>query len=1092
MGRARTARYATHCSRTATIVARLVNACWYCFKLVVGVALVGAAAIGVYMYVRMDDEIRRHIEAMLAEKYPYLHVSVGGARVVEGRGIAVYDVSLADPAAIGRRGQLLLIDELMLVCDVELTALVKGAPDVRRVEVKHPQAFLERGPAGKWNLAALLPSAPCGGACPQIVVRDGVLSVGDPAAGAPPLALREIQLTIGAAGAAARAGDWPSLHIDGTLGGPHVRRAEIHAALDGARRRCTAVITLDRMALSDPLLAWVRPLLPPMVHSTSVTGLVDGKLTLDWPGAGPPQAKGTFTLSDGRLIDPWLPQPVTELTGRVVVDGATLQVEQLTGKCGAAAVAASLNRNGWAATAPLALSARAEGVPLDDRLYQTLAAASNDTLRPGMLPRLLREQWDKFLPAGVVDATLQATFDGGAWAPTATLTGRQLSFESDKFRYRLTDGSGTIRFTPRTGDTPALLDLDVVGYGGGQPLHIVGRVFDPRPLAAGWAEITGQDVEIEKRMIDALEPKPREVIASLNPTGKMNVLWRIERTAPGEEPRTTMQLDLADVRINYAKFPYPVRHIRGALVAQGNEWTFRDLISAGRPTIRGEGYLRPIGEGAEFSLRITADQAPLNEDLFEALPPPVQQAWRQLQPRGEIDLTADVFYRTGQAAPNIHAEISPRPESAQFRPVFFPYLLEQVSGTIDYQDGVISLAEVRARHDRTAIRTNGNGYFAPDGQWQMRLVGLTADRLTPSQDLLSALPKPLSKLIERLQPTGAFSLSNGVLAFHQSASAIAALESEWDLQLDCHQADLRCGIDLQNIHGSVRLAGQSNGERSFSAGDLALETVTFQDVQFTNVRGPLWVDQSRCLLGRWATDQQQQAPRHLTGGAYGGAFNSDAWVTFDTLPQYRVEAALTGADLNRLLLERSGGQHNLGGKLDADLRLNGNGYKVESLVGDGHIHVREANIGELPLLVSMLKVMRTGSSNKSAFDKCEVAFKLQGRHIYLEQVDFLGDAVNLYGKGETNFDQQLNLVFSPSVARNDSYFPMMKSLIGQANQQIMQMYVTGTLSQPQVTREAFPKINQMLQQVRQDLEDPVGSAERQAQRGIEIGEPSRQ
>jgi hypothetical protein len=67
-----------------------------------------------------------------------------------------------------------------------------------------------------------------------------------------------------------------------------------------------------------------------------------------------------------------------------------------------------------------------------------------------------------------------------------------------------------------------------------------------------------------------------------------------------------------------------------------------------------------------------------------------------------------------------------------------------------------------------------------------------------------------------------------------------------------------------------------------------------------------------------------------------------------------------------------------------------------------------------------------------------------------------------------------------------------KNLVGQANQQIMQMYVTGTLAEPLVTREAFPKINQMLQQVRQDLEDPVGAAERQAQRGIEIGEPARQ
>ena len=42
-----------------------------------------------------------------------------------------------------------------------------------------------------------------------------------------------------------------------------------------------------------------------------------------------------------------------------------------------------------------------------------------------------------------------------------------------------------------------------------------------------------------------------------------------------------------------------------------------------------------------------------------------------------------------------------------------------------------------------------------------------------------------------------------------------------------------------------------------------------------------------------------------------------------------------GADLNRLVVERMGSGQQFGGKLDAEVRVDGNGYKVESLVGDG-------------------------------------------------------------------------------------------------------------------------------------------------------------
>ncbi|HYO25991.1 MAG TPA: AsmA-like C-terminal region-containing protein, partial [Lacipirellulaceae bacterium] len=632
---------------------------------------------------------------------------------------------------------------------------------------------------------------------------------------------------------------------------------------------------------------------------------------------------------------------------------------------------------------------------------------------------------------------------------------------------------------------------------------IVGQVIDPKPGAAGWVEIIGQDLEVDGGMLAAIpNAQCREVIGQLHPAGRFNIAWRLDRPTPGEEPRTTLRLDLTDLRVNYERFPYPLRNIRGTISADGNHWTFSELVSGGRRSVTGSGYLRPMPQGGvELALRFVGEQVPLDADLYDALAPTgmaepaagapsgVQRAWAELNPRGHIDLTADVLFHTGQARPTIAVTITPR-ETTQLRPAFFPYLMEQVSGRISYKDGHVELVGMRAHNDQTTITTNGAGDFWPEGHWQFELRGLTADNVTVGPELVSALPRQLGKLLDRLKPTGNFTLHNGVVGFRKSASQIAPLEAHWDVQIDCHQTDLQCGIDLKYIDGSVRLQGQSDGVRSFSAGELAIESLTFQDIQFTNVRGPMWVNESKCLLGSSATDQQQQAQRPVTGNVYDGTLAANAWVTFDNLPQYRAEVRLGGADLRRLVVERFGVERPFTGKVDADMVLGGQGYKVESLVGDGNVHIRDANLYELSLLASLLKMMRTGASDNTAFTQSDIAFRLQGKTVLLDQIDFLGDVVNLYGKGETDFDQNLNLVFSAVVGRHDYQLPFVKNFVKQANQQIMQMYVNGTLSQPAVTTEAFPGIAQMFQQLSEDVRHPIQAAEqRNEQRRRLAAEP---
>ena len=469
----------------------------------------------------------------------------------------------------------------------------------------------------------------------------------------------------------------------------------------------------------------------------------------------------------------------------------------------------------------------------------------------------------------------------------------------------------------------------------------------------------------------------------------------------------------------------------------------------------------------------------------QAVPPGVAQAWEELRPRGQIDLTADVYHLTGYAKPDIRVSVRPRPESASLEPRFFPYLLEKVGGTLTYHQGQVLMTEFKAQHGRTTIRTNGSGNFAEDGSWEVKLEGLSADRLTRQRELVGALPLKLQKLIDQLKPTGSFALQNSSMRFAKPSDPTAPLESQWDVQLECHQTDIQAGIELRNIHGTVRLVGESRGSQCYQSGELEIDTATFQGVQFTEIRGPIWIDETRCLLGHWASIQQGLTPRRITAKIYDGYLVGDAWVTYDGLPQYGAQASVEGADLLRIMTERFNGGTDFRGKVAANLSLRGRGRQLENMEGEGDVKITDAEIYELPLLVGLLKVLRNSTPDSTAFNESDVKFRIQGRHIYLDQLDFLGDAVSLFGKGETNFDQQLNLAFYGIVGRNEIRVPLIKDIYNKLGQSTMQMYVDGTLSDPQIHTQAFPMVNQLIQQIQTDL-DATGVGPRQAPRGSPV------
>jgi hypothetical protein len=277
----------------------------------------------------------------------------------------------------------------------------------------------------------------------------------------------------------------------------------------------------------------------------------------------------------------------------------------------------------------------------------------------------------------------------------------------------------------------------------------------------------------------------------------------------------------------------------------------------------------------------------------------------------------------------------------------------------------------------------------------------------------------------------------------------------------------------------VTLSGKHDGLSYFCRGELGLDSLTYRNFQFTQVYGPIWIDDRRILLGHWVeqaaegaeTPQPSASPdkrRSLTAQWFGGTVLGGGWIALGDSPRYELQAQLTDADLNKLAQESAPGSQHLQGKIHGTANLRGAGRSLANFGGSGHLTLREADIYELPVMISLLKILRVQRPDTNAFSSCDMDFRIEGNHIYLDPIVFSGDAISLEGNGETDLQSNLGLTLRAMLGRAEERLPIVGDLLGGASEQMLLIRVNGTLQDPVVTKDAFPAVNQALQQLQGD------------------------
>jgi hypothetical protein len=452
-----------------------------------------------------------------------------------------------------------------------------------------------------------------------------------------------------------------------------------------------------------------------------------------------------------------------------------------------------------------------------------------------------------------------------------------------------------------------------------------------------------------------------------------------------------------------------------------------------------------------------------------------------MRPKGTIDLKADVNYLSAQKQLDVKLQAEPHGDTASIEPIYFPYRLEGLKGSILYHNGHADIVSLHGTHNRVVASTKGYADQFADGSWHLHLDDLTVDKARPLVDveLYSALPQALKKVITQLKPGGGpMSLTGSLDLAGRPGEPVRAA---WDMKVWMEPGQINCGVTLDNIRGSVQLAGNFDGQRARCRGELDIQSLTYKDFQFNDIRGPLWIDEQNVFLGVQAQSEQTRngmaiagdTPRTITGRLYNGALVGNGQVNLGVTPQFALRATLTDGDLTSFAQEALPGRQNLKGKVLADVTLRGNSLGVHTLSGGGEVHLTDANIYQLPVMIALLNILSLRTPDTTAFTKSDIKFQVEGDHVYLRYIDFSGDVISLIGQGQMNFDTAIQLQFYTVAGRTEWQIPMLRNLLGQASQSMLTVHVDGTLAQPQARTVAFPGVNQAIQQLQAEMQRPV-------------------
>jgi hypothetical protein len=1025
----------------------------------------GSLALGAVLYQAWTnpEAVRRLVLEKLGVRFFHVNVSLESAHLRLLSGIAVHDLRMGRNDQLDR-GNFLYVPAAVIYHDKE--QLLGGELAIRKVELTRPELRLVRQRDGRFNVTGILGPVDLSERMPMLVIHQGTIRLEGPtlSPAGPVLEIKDVDLTV--------VNDpLPTLVVEGTgrtdVAGP----VKISATLPRDTYAGHVHVQLTAVPVGPDLvqrLAGPCPELADHLRQLSGTATLDADLTYQPDGERPLHYDLTARLHDGTLAHARLPLPLTQLEVEARCVDGVFPHARLTARAGPARVAATLE----------GLEVPAPGAPFDfQRLVRKLdAKVEHLPVTPALLARLPEElSWiqQDYAPTGPV--TVTHTYRRGPGRPQARhwqIAPEGMTATCSHFPYPIDSVTGTVD-VETAGAPDRDIRIDLAGKAGGRPVRVCGTVRGPREASAVEVDVRGQDLLLDDRMFRALQkmdkagntarvaaqflPEPSRLHGlAARPMGKADVHAALRRPLGQRQFQHVFTITFRDSAVQYDLFPYPLENVSGTLVLHRDHWEcqgFQGSHAGGEVRVDGRSYASPPGADGQRSppervqLVIRGRGVPLDKEFGEALAPaglPGRQAladaYHTLALAGRMDFRALVVDHPGQPQ---DLEVGVDIERCAMKPTFFDYALSDVSGSVRYAYGKVYLRDLRARHGgATLALPAGLLQLKPGGGFWAWLLPIRCHNLVPDEAFLKALPEPLRKGLAPLRLEGRLDVETELTL--SASPGQGPLLVWWKGQAQLHDARFRAGVEASGAEGQVFCEGHHDGRQMRGVvGQLLLPRVRVLGQPLTNVSGRLEVrPEAPDVVGL------SDLKADLFGGTLGGQ------ARLEVGPQLRYEIYLKALGLR---LEEIG-RHNLDdkrrataqleGPIGGTLHLTGEGHDLLGLKGNGRVDVHGGKMGQLPLLLDLLKAFGLRMPDRTAFEEAHLLFAVEGPQVRVGQLELYGNAVSLHGQGTVDLDgNNVNLDFSATPGRLKWVLPEGVDLLPQAlSQQILKIKARGKIA----------------------------------------------
>ncbi|MDO4583967.1 MAG: hypothetical protein Q4D62_07675 [Planctomycetia bacterium] len=1028
----------------------------------------------------LDAIIHSKIQKIQQEKFVAADVFISSSHLVEGEGIELSRFVLFarhTPESSENYPAVLEANRVLLQCPTQLQKLATQEVPIEKIIFEAATIRTYRRPDGSWSLGALKTNPEMVSPFPPPVIqfRNSTIELHDMTdfQQERKLVLRNVELTIqqpeetpqNAQGNTVSGEVYKTLPFTGSADCEYSRRITFHGRYYPEEGEIRVDANVESLQFSKNFLQCV-----PVEVARRLEGIqtVQGEITTRAIVAASlkdfSQAQfyldGTFR--DGQADDPRLPQPVTHITTSFQIANDGYRFPDLQLHYGQGKSSLSVIQWGYGEKAPRNISARIRQLDLTRETISTL-------------PEGIQHFLQKIRPTGQMDMDGTFRFDGTHWTTSGNILCREMSLQYEQFPYRIEKLGGEIQlkgeeiaFRLQTRDRGIRLD---------GAFWLPSQRLPQKPMR-GKVKIQAMNLPIEERLLVACPAKTQDFLRSLELSGAIHVFveetFEYPFTPQSRDSRITIQLLKNACR--YRLFPYPLRNIQGTIEIVNNRLTTRNL--------RGDNNQAEVSvlcqattdlENPTLQLQISGKKVLLDEEFYSKLPPDVTGLFRYIRPQGSVDVHYEYRSEKGRRE-HLGVEVATSEKGITVTLPEVPYRLENFQGKFVYRNGQISLPHFKAENDLAKISGSLRGEVISPHQWECHLSDLTIDGIRFDRELLAAIPGGMRTMLASKRPDG-FLFYRGVLDVHYNSQRERPFALSWNGELGLNQASFDFGVRLTNITGGIQLQGSWDNQDLRCHGELQIDSLFYQNLQFTNVRGPLWIDNQHITLGdeaekrrsmetspEFASDRKK---RSLSAQVVGGELFGNFRLLFGEPSTFQLEAVLTRAKLEACSYLT--GNNQLKGDIMAVLKLQGSEASLYSLRGNGEFHLTNADIYELTVMMSLLKILSLKEVNRTAFSSGDMRFRIEGNHIYFDQIDFYGDAFSLIGKGEMNFRQQVQLIFYTVVGRGETNIPILSPLLHATGRQMMMVMMKGPLQNPEITQRPLPGLNMALQQMEQDF-----------------------